>query len=133
MAHWAKTVRRALGVTITNWVRDEAHSAPGEQLRTVFRFTRFHRFSWDLTEWSRSTAGRRGACESQARVSGGRTGYRYPISRQTLVLARCILASQPVRVRPQVYKLHPFFAMTAHPHILTFALYLHYGLYALLT
>src|ERR1019366_5382187 len=28
-------------------------------------------------------------------------------------LARCILQPQPVRIRPLVYELHPFFAMTA--------------------
>src|SRR3984957_4792757 len=41
------------------------------------------------------------------------TRYRHPHQPANPALARCVLAPQPVRVRPLVYELHPFFAITA--------------------
>src|SRR5271165_7181745 len=41
------------------------------------------------------------------------TRYRYPQKPANPALARRVLPSQPVRIRPLVYELHPFFAMTA--------------------
>src|SRR5213594_1980892 len=38
---------------------------------------------------------------------------RYPHQPANPTLARCVLGPQPVRVRPLVYELHPFFAITA--------------------
>ena len=41
------------------------------------------------------------------------TRYRHPHQPANPALARCVLAPQPVRVRPLVYELHPFFAISA--------------------
>src|ERR1035441_1774339 len=41
------------------------------------------------------------------------TRYRHPQQPANPALARCVLPTQPTRVRPLVYELHPFFAMTA--------------------
>src|ERR1700677_442211 len=41
------------------------------------------------------------------------TRYRHPHQPANPALARCVLVPQPVRVRPLVYELHPFFAITA--------------------
>jgi len=38
---------------------------------------------------------------------------RHPHQPANPALARCVLRTQPVRIRPLVYELHPFFAMTA--------------------
>src|SRR5277367_4860400 len=41
------------------------------------------------------------------------TRHRHPHQPANPALARCVLQPQPVRVRPLVYELHPFFAISA--------------------